>query len=212
MTRRAHSRDRYGARAARSYRSLIDPLLVRLRLRIVRVCRELGAKDILDIACATGAQCRALGRAGLHATGLDLSEAMIAAARKSKGRNVRYVQGSAYELPFDALGFDAAVLSLALHEHTESEREVMVAEALRVLRPDGLLILADYTRPRHPPVHIAWQLIRLVEWIAGPEHNAGFRDYVGRGDLAGLIDRMDLDLAEMRLSHFGAIGIAVVRP
>jgi len=33
---------------------------------------------ILDIASATGAQCRMLGRAGIEATGLDLSEPMIA--------------------------------------------------------------------------------------------------------------------------------------
>ena len=209
MTRTTRSRDPYGPRAARSYRSLIDPLLVTFRPRIVSVCRELGVRTLLDIACATGAQCRALGRAGIETTGLDLSEAMIAAARRLDGRNVRYVQGSAYELPFAAGTFDAAILSLALHEHTEPERQTMVAEASRVIRQGGSLIVADYARPRWSVVHVPWQLIRLVEWIAGPEHNAGFRDYANRGSLRGLIDRSGLQASEIRQSHVGAIEIAV---
>jgi len=163
---------------------------------------------MLDIACATGAQCRALGRAGLRTTGLDLSEAMIQAASGKGGRNVHYAQGSAYDLPFKDGSFDAAVLSLALHEHSEDERQVMVREALRVIRPSGHLILADYTKPRWAPVHLPWQLIRLVEWIAGPEHYAGFRDYVHRGSLRGLLHRLKLEPVSLQASHFGAIEIA----
>lgn len=204
------SRDRYGARAARSYRALIDPVLRPLRPRIVQVCREVGATRVLDIACATGAQCRLLGKAGMETIGLDLSQDMVAAAQQAGGRNTRYVCGSAYELPFEDGEFDAALLSLALHEHTEDERAVMFAEAQRVIRPAGTLVIADYTRPGLSAIHIPWQLIRVVEWIAGPEHNAGFRDYISRGDLRELADRHDLDIASIRSSHFGAIGIAIV--
>jgi len=135
---------RYGSPAARVYGALIDPLLQPLRPKIVRICRELGAQDVLDIATATGAQCRALGRADIRSTGLDLSEAMIAAARRRGGANTEYVLGSAYDLPFADRSFDAALLLLALHEHTEPERAVMVHEALRVVRPDGALILAEF--------------------------------------------------------------------
>jgi len=209
MTRR--SRDRYGERAAKSYRGLIDPALATLRPRVVRVCQSLGIHDVLDIACATGAQCRALGKAGFQVTGLDLSEAMIDAAKKAGGRNVRYVQGSAYELPFVSASFDAAILSLALHEHTESERRLMIDEAVRILRPEGHLILADYAKPQPTPIHLPWQIICAVEYIAGPEHNAGFRDYVRRGSLRGLIDRLGMEAVVLGRSHFRAIEIAVCR-
>ena len=124
----------YDASAARIYRTLFDPLIRPLRPKIVRLCRELGAREVLDIASATGAQCRALARADLCATGVDLSEAMIVVARQSSGRNVRYIVASAYALPFADASFDVCLLSLALHEHREEERRTMLEEALRVLR------------------------------------------------------------------------------
>jgi len=194
----------------RIYRALIDPLLRPLRPKIVRICRDLNARDVLDIATATGAQCRALGRAGLHATGLDLSEPMIAAARRRGGRNATYVAGSAYELPFDDGSFDAVLLLLALHEHTEDERSVMVLEALRVLRPGGALVLAEYAEPRRPALHVPWQVIRLVEETAGAEHRAGFRDFVARGGLDGLVERHGLSVQSKVPSHFGTIAIVTV--
>lgn len=202
-------RKRYGRLAAHTYQALIDPLLWVLRPRLVHICDVLGASSILDIACATGAQCRAFGRAGLQATGIDLSAAMIDAAARRGGPNVRYVQGSAYDLPFPDGAFDAAVLSLALHEHTEAERTRMVAEADRVVRPAGHLILADYTRPHPASWHLPWHIIRAVEAIAGPEHHAGFLDFVAQGSLRGLLERYGLCAESIGHSHFGAIGIAV---
>ncbi len=202
---------RYGSLAVRLYRALIDPLLWPLRPKIVRICRELGAREVLDIASATGAQCRALGRAGIRATGVDLAEAMIAAAKRRGGRNTNYALGSAYELPFADGSFDASLLILALHEHTEGERSVMVGEALRVLRPNGALVLAEYTKPPRPGTHVPWQVIRWIESTAGQEHGAGFRDFVARGSLDGLILRHNLRALDRASSHFGTIGIAVVR-
>ena len=202
---------RYGSLAVHIYRVLIDPLLWSLRPKIVRICQELGARDVLDIATATGAQCRALGRAGIDATGLDLAEAMIAAAKRRGGTNARYVRGSAYELPFPDGSFDASLLLLALHEHREDERSLMIREALRVLRLDGTLILADYTKPTNPAFHVPWQIIWLVEKVAGVEHSAGFRDFVARGGLEGLTERQGLTVGGMTSSHFGTIGIVTVR-
>jgi ubiquinone/menaquinone biosynthesis C-methylase UbiE len=201
---------RYGSLAVRLYRALIDPLLWPLRPKIVRICRELGARDVLDIASATGAQCRAIGRAGIRATGVDLAEAMIAAAKRRGGRNTDYALASAYELPFRDGSFDASLLILALHEHTEEERSVMVCEALRVLRPNGALLVADFSEPRRSTFHVPWQVIRWIEHTAGDEHNAGFLDYVARGCLDGLIERHHLTVLRRIPSHFGAIGIAVV--
>jgi len=201
----------YDALAAGVYCALIDPLVWPLRQKIARLCRELDVREILDIASATGAQCRMLARAGMTATGVDLSEAMIAAARRHGGRNVRYLRGSAFHLPFARDSFDASLLLLALHEHNEEERGLMLAEALRVVRPDGYLLIADYTVPNHPSFHIPWQAIRLIEGIAGAEHLAGFRDFVARGGLDGFLTRHELAPVHKSHSHFGAIGIAVMR-
>jgi SAM-dependent methyltransferase len=201
--------NRYRAAAVRLYPVLIDPLLRPLRPRIVSLCRELEVRSVLDIASATGEQCRLLARAGFDVTGLDLSPGMVAHAR-NRGGGPQYVEGSAYSLPFEDGSFDAVLLLLALHEHTEPERDAMAHEALRVTTRDGWMIIADYTRPTRPSIHLPWAAIRAIETIAGEEHRAGFRDFVRRGALGGLLDRHGLVAERSIRSHFGTIGIAVV--
>ncbi|MDD5264070.1 MAG: class I SAM-dependent methyltransferase [Candidatus Bipolaricaulis sp.] len=204
-------RERYGSRAAGIYGALIDPVLRSLRPRIVRICREEGVASALDIACATGAQCRRLARMGIQVTGVDLSEAMIAAARRRGGPGAEYIRASAFDLPFPDASFDAAILSLALHEHPENERASMLGQALRVLRPGGVLVVADYACPNRTALHLPWAIVRLVETCAGPEHRAGFADFVHRGSLAGLLVRHGLSCSRTARAVFGTIGISVIR-
>jgi len=202
---------RYGTGAVLNYRVVIDPMIHPLRPKIVEICRDLGVRDVLDIASGTGTQCRMLGRAGMQATGLDLAEAMIDAARRRGGNNTDYLLGSACELPFPDRSFDACLFLLALHEHPEHERAVMIGEALRVLRPDGHLVVADFKQPAHAKLHFPWQVIRFIEHTAGDEHHAGFLDYVQQDCLSGLLQRHGLTVRHEAQSHFGTIGIAVAR-
>jgi len=51
----------------------------------------------------------------------------------------------------------------------------------------------------------------LIEALAGGEHHAGFKDFVSRGGLAGLLARHALAPARQSRSHSGAVGIAVIR-
>ena len=202
---------RYAAGAVLNYRVVIDPMIHPLRPKIVELCRNLDVHKVLDIASGTGTQCRMLGRTGMQATGLDLAEAMIAAARRRGGNNTGYVLGSACELPFADCSFDACLFLLALHEHPEGERTVMIEEALRVLRPDGQLVVADFVQPERPRLHLPWQVIRFIEHTAGEEHHAGFLDYVTRGCLNSLLQRHGLTIVQETRSHFGTIGIAVAQ-
>jgi len=202
---------RYGKISSTIYRWGIDPLLRPLRPRIAHLCLKHGMHIVLDIATATGAQCRALEAAGLHAVGLDLSEAMIAAARKRRARNLEYVVGSAYELPFAEAAFDAALLILALHEHSEKERTRMLMEALRVIKHNGYLVLAEYSRPAKACIHIPWRIIQLIENLAGSEHRAGFHQFIATDGLRGLLRRHGLQPIEVVYSHFNTLTIAVVQ-
>lgn len=202
---------RYGKISTTIYRWLIDPLLRSLRPKIACLCRKHGMMNVLDIATATGAQCRTLEAAGLHAVGLDLSEAMIAAASKRRARNVEYVVGSAFELPFEDAAFDAALLILALHEHSEEERERMMMEALRVIKHNGYLVLTEYSKPAKPRIHMPWRLIQLIENLAGPEHRAGFHQFIATDGLRGLLRRHGLQPIEVVYSHFNTLTIAVVQ-
>ena len=203
---------RYGKRSTILYRWIIDPLAQPLRPKIVSLCLKYGMRHVLDIGCATGAQCRQLGATGIQATGLDLSEAMVASARARSPENVAFVIGSAYELPFPGGIFDGALMSLALHEHSEEERSKMLTEALRVVRQDGYLILAEYSKPARTLMHIPWRTIQLIENIAGGDHCAGFRRFIATDGLHGLLQRHDLEPIEIVHSHFHTLTIAVAQP
>ncbi len=201
---------RYGTLSSTIYRWLIDPLLAPLRPKITRLCHKYGLDPILDIGTATGAQCRVLGAAGIHAVGLDLSEAMIAAAKARPSGNIEYVVGSAYELPFEDASFNAILLSLALHEHSEDERSKMLAEALRVLEPEGHLVLVEYSRPARTYLHIPWFVIQVIENMAGGDHRAGFRQFMATDGLEGLLQRHSLQATEIVHSHFHTLAIAII--
>jgi len=147
---------------------------------------------VLDIGCGTGAQCRVLAEEGFQVTGVDLSPAMLRIARRYSRGDVHYIQGSALELPFDDGKFDAALLSLVLHEQPEERRIRMLAEALRVVRDEGHLVVADYTVPPRRGVRPLWLGIWMVEHLAGRTHAAGFRDFIRRGAVEALLERSGL--------------------
>lgn len=191
------------------YSLLIDPILHSLRPRIARCLADRRALRVLDIGCATGAQARVLARERFEVVGVDSSPDMVASAAK-RMPSIPFVQASALELPFPQGTFDAAILSLALHEHPEEERTAMVREALRVVHSQGTLVVADFARPKRSSLHIPWQVIRAVEFSAGPEHHAGFADYVRHDALAGLLARLALVADETKRSHFGCISIVAV--
>ncbi len=192
------------------YAAVIDPILAAVHRFVAQTCVRARAETVLDIACATGSQCRNLDAAGVRATGLDLSEAMIRWARRHSRTSIGYVLGSAFDLPFAEGSFDAAVLALALHEHTESERQTMLDEARRVVRSAGMLILAEYVVPSRPATDPAWWIVRGIEKLAGSSHYAGFIDFIKRGGMIGLVERSGLKTAEEERLCGGTIGVAQI--
>lgn len=77
-------------------------------------------------------------------TALDLTPAMVRRARRraiGERRAVSFVIGDATALPFAAGSFDAVVLHLILA--VIPRPDLALAEAARVLRPDGRLLIFD---------------------------------------------------------------------
>lgn len=109
-----------------------------------------GGKTVLDIACGTGYGMRILGQGGAsRVIGIDLSRAAlryIQQAQQSLPQHAqpRLVQANALALPLPAQAFDV-IVSFETLEHLSQPRQFL-AEARRILRPDGTLILSTPNR------------------------------------------------------------------
>ncbi|MFQ5775375.1 MAG: ArsR/SmtB family transcription factor [Kiloniellaceae bacterium] len=103
-------------------------------------------RDLIDIGTGTGRMIEVLGPRVERALGVDLSQEMLLIARtnldRAKLRNSLVRQGDMYQLPVPSASFDAAVVHQVLH-FAESPGAV-IAEAARVLRPGGKLIVVDF--------------------------------------------------------------------
>ncbi len=123
----------FGARADLSAAfALLDPSLV-----------------VGDLGCGTGALTAALAPHVAHVHSVDGSPAMLAAARArlSGAGNVTLTEGALESLPLPDASLDVAVLLLVLHHVADPAR--VLAEAHRVLRPDGKLLIADMRAHAH---------------------------------------------------------------
>jgi len=100
-----------------------------------------GAGPVLDAGCGAGRITRHLADRGLTIEGLDLSPAMVAAARRDHP-DLTFTVGSITDLPHTDHSF-AGVLLWYSTIHTPPDRlDRVVTEVARVLRPGGHLLIA----------------------------------------------------------------------
>jgi ubiquinone/menaquinone biosynthesis C-methylase UbiE len=114
---------------------------------------------VLDVGCGTGNLLRSTGKRHPHAelTGVDPDLKMLARAERKlrrAGLTARLDRGFAQELAFPDASFDRVFSSLMLHHLDTSSKDEMLAEVRRVLRPDGLLVLADAVLHDHGREHL----------------------------------------------------------
>ena len=124
----------------------------------------------LEIAIGTGANLPHYA-ADLDLTGVDWSPAMLDATRRRAAQLNRVVtlqQADAAALPFPAESFDTVVSTFAMC--CVPDERVALAEALRVLRPGGTLLLADHIRSSFWPLRIAQHAVDLITVPTEGEH------------------------------------------
>lgn len=107
---------------------------------------ETGPEDtVLDVACGPGLLACAFARAASHATGVDMTPAMLEQARKVQQeqglKNVSWVAGNVYSLPFPQGQFSIVSSRFAFH-HLQDPL-LALREMKRACKPGGRIIVAD---------------------------------------------------------------------
>lgn len=133
------------------------------------ICRR-ATGQVLEVAVGTGLNLPHYPP-GSTLTGIDFSPAMLDVARRRAadlGLDANLRIGDAHALPFGDAEFDTVVCTFSLCAIPDDRRAV--AEMIRVLRPGGLLLLADHVRATFWPVRALQGLVELVSVPVGGEH------------------------------------------
>ena len=115
----------------------------------------------LQIACVYGDLTDRLRRRLTPGGSLDVVDVLRVQlenlSRKLHGEmsgdpRVGLIQGDSSALDIDSASYDRALLFFLLHEQPQEVRRRTLAEALRILKPGGQLVVVDYHRPprTHP--------------------------------------------------------------
>jgi ubiquinone/menaquinone biosynthesis C-methylase UbiE len=105
---------------------------------------------VLDVGCGTGTLAiAAKRRVGPVRTvsGLDASREMISRARKKAAgadAEINFQMASAEALPFSEATFDVVLSTTVLHCLSDRARPLCIREMVRVLKPNGRLLLIDF--------------------------------------------------------------------
>lgn len=178
----------------------------RIRHEVVRFTDAPTNSKVLDVATGTGEQALAFAAAGHTVVGLDISEAMLARAkRKAPGQNPRFLQGDATRLPFPPADFDVTCISFGLHEMPPTIRERILGEMARVTKPHGKVVTVDYGLPAGDLASaVVFHAVKLYEPKPYPE-------FV-RSDLPKELERAGVVVEQDRSTLLGAVRIVVGRP
>lgn len=105
---------------------------------------------MLDVACGAGQIAIPAARAGARVTGVDIASNLIEQARaraKAESVDVRFDEGDAEMLPYEDAAFDLVVSLIGAMFAPRPER--VAAELVRVCRPEGRLVMANWTPEGH---------------------------------------------------------------
>ncbi|MGV8931236.1 MAG: ArsR/SmtB family transcription factor [Luteimonas sp.] len=160
--------------------------------------------DVLDIASGDGVLAELLAPHAHRYVCIDTSARVVSAAseRLRRYRNVEVREADMHALPFDPASFDLVVLMHALTYAAKPAQAV--AEAARVLRPGGRLLLSSLARHEHRAAVEAYG-----------HANLGFSDK----DLRKFVEKAGLGLQtaetvtrEKRPPHFEVISLIAKKP
>jgi O-antigen biosynthesis protein len=131
--------------------------------------------DVLDVASGEGYGSAILAGVSRSVVGVEIDAATVAHAAESyRGDNLRFIQGSASELPLEDACVDV-VVSFETLEHIR-EHEQFVREVGRVLRPGGTFIVSTPDRRIYSGRLESFNRFHLLE-LAEPEMEALLRTY-----------------------------------
>jgi len=188
------------------------------RKKTISFLKKIEPKKILDIATGTADMailaCRLLNPEKV--TGLDLSAEMLELGRKKIEKEglvnkIELAKGDAEAINFPANSFDAVMVAFGVRNFENLENGL--GEMLRVLKPGGMLVILEFSKPN-------WgfkNLYNLYMGIVAPEVARWFRQnkdayrylnrssnaFPDRKDFTAILDSVGFSNTECKPLSFG---------
>jgi len=126
------------------------------RKKAVNKLKSIKANKILDLATGTGDFALALLKLKpQQIVGVDISEGMLKVGQEKMKKlgvdNIISMQlGDSEQLPFEDNTFDALTVGFGVRNYENLERGL--SEMLRVIRPGGLVVILEFSKPSKFPI------------------------------------------------------------
>ncbi|MGI8914224.1 MAG: class I SAM-dependent methyltransferase [Chloroflexota bacterium] len=187
------------------------------RKKAARLAMPAG-KRVLDVATGTGDLAAELHRQGATVSAADFAGNMLEVAQQKLPSSIPLVLADAQDLPFATASFDRVTNAFLLRNLSDLERGLR--EMRRVLRPNGLLVCLEITRPK--PGWFAqlfgFYFYRLVPALGGaitgqrPAYRYlphSLTTFPRAGELAGKLRQAGFRRVDYRLLAFGTVAIHI---
>lgn len=154
--------------------SVYDPIMaVTMRERVWRptvlaAALENEPCDVLEVGCGTGSNAIPLAAAAPQAcvVGEDGDDEVLMRARSKADKAsvaVERKRGLAQRVPLDSASTDVVLMCLLLHHPKPADKQLALAEARRVLRSGGTLVVADWGKPRGLLTSIGFYAVQTLD-------------------------------------------------
>jgi arsenite methyltransferase len=147
-------------------------------------------QDVLDLGSGGGLDVLLSARRvapGGTAYGLDLTEEMLELARRNQAEagieNARFLHGAIEQVPLPDGSVDVVISNCVVNLSPDKDR--VLAEAFRVLRPEGRFAVSDIVLLRPIPEEVAAVVALWTGCVSGALLDT---DYVARLEAAGFVE------------------------
>ena len=143
------------------------------RKKAVRILKTFKPEQVLDVATGTGDFAIETAKIGpREIIGFDLSEQMIRVGeakvkRLKLDKMIHFRKGDSENMPFSDSSFDAITVAFGVRNFENLEKGL--AEFRRVLKPGGLAVILEFSKPKYFPFKQFYRFyfFRILPFIGG---------------------------------------------
>jgi SAM-dependent methyltransferase len=144
---------------------------------------DLGSGGGIDVLLSA----KRVGPTG-KAYGLDMTDEMLALARENQGKagmeNVEFLKGEIEQIPLPDASVDVIISNCVINLSADKDR--VLAEAFRVLKPGGRLAVSDVVVRGEVPPAIRRSVELWIGCVAGALEEREYRDKLAMAGFAGI--------------------------